>query len=141
MVARLGIRSLHLGGEKVQPQLILSSEKFLETVPIADIDKLPVVKTSPFQVLVIGGKTQGADQMQDRVRGPAQPGDAPGVGGNLRLDQDDMKRGRAGQESVFRFAIKRRALVLPFDKLRATEMDFRAWRSGYPGSPPRFSQP
>ena len=46
---------------------------------------------SPFQVVVVDGKTQGVDQVKRGPGGGTQPGDVAGVRGNLRVYENDLE--------------------------------------------------
>ena len=86
----LDIAAHHLGGEEEELQFALCGEKGVEIRPVADGDVLPVVKSGPLEVLVIEGKPQGMDEVEHRIGRSAESRYRPGIGGNLRLDENDI---------------------------------------------------
>ena len=92
MKAGLGVGCRDLGGKEKKPGFRLGRQELIKIIPVSDINKLPVIKTSTLQVLVIRGKSQRSDQMENGMGRPAQSGDGTGVGWNLRLNQNDIKR-------------------------------------------------
>jgi len=54
------------------------------------LDKLPIVKTSALEMLIVDLEAQWLNQMQWRKRRGAQSRDAPRVGRDLGFEQDDM---------------------------------------------------
>ncbi len=54
-----------------------------------------VIQPCPAQFLIIQFKTQGLDQMQLHAGIGAEPDNIPGVGGNFRLKQNDMKHAQS----------------------------------------------
>lgn len=91
LVAGLTIRFFGLGGEKIELFFGLPLEKGVKIRPIDYVDKTPIVKTGSLQMLVGCGKSQGMNEVQDRVRGSAQSGNGAGVGGYFRLHKDNVK--------------------------------------------------
>ena len=89
----LGVGSTGFFAEQEQTFQGLTVDKGCKAWPMDNRDVLPVIKSSPFQVAIIGAETQGVNQVQGGVGGSAQAGDTAGVGRNFRFHQDDMKRG------------------------------------------------
>ena len=58
--------------------------------PDMDIYMWPVIKSSPFYILVLQAKTQGFDQVQRSLSGSAQAGDVSSVGGYFWLKKNKL---------------------------------------------------
>lgn len=71
-----------LGKEK-EPTAPLFLKKVLPGVVQADIDVLPVVKAGPLEMLVVDFESQGGHEVERRIGGGAETGDAAGVWGYL----------------------------------------------------------
>ena len=104
---------LGLFAEKKKPFFVLGLEIGVEVRPVPDGNVGPIIESGPFQVPIVGGESQGVDEMEHRVRRPAQPGDGAGVGRDLRFDQHDVerRRGRGGHGRP-RARLEKRDIVL-----------------------------
>lgn len=77
----------------------------------------PVVETGPFQVPVIKRKPERMDEVKDGVGGPAEPDHIPSVGGDFRLDENDIQgKGRGIQDE--KPPVSRRAALISSKKGR-----------------------
>jgi hypothetical protein len=56
-----------------------------------DVHLAPVVQAGPFQIAVVSGETEFADEMESCAGCAAETGDVAGVWGDLRFDQDNME--------------------------------------------------
>lgn len=66
-------------------------EEVLEVSVMLDFDVGPVVKSCPAKATVVGAETQGVDEVQGGVSGPAQAADTARVGRDFGLYQDDVQ--------------------------------------------------
>ncbi len=69
-----------LGGEEEETFFVRSFEKFVQIGPVTDPYLGPVIQASAFEAAITGTEAQGMNQVQGRVRGPAQGGHGPGWG-------------------------------------------------------------
>lgn len=65
---------------------------------MVDSDIAPVIKPGAPEVFVVNGKPQWMDEMEYGVGGAAESCDGPGVGWDLRFDENDMKGGVGAHE-------------------------------------------
>jgi hypothetical protein len=56
----------------------------------SNVDELPVIKSRPFEMLIINLETQWLDQVERRESCRAQPRNTAGVRRNLGLEQDHV---------------------------------------------------
>jgi hypothetical protein len=68
---------------------------------VANINLLPVVKASPFEMFIIYFETKGMDQVQPYFRSSAETGNVPGIGRYFGLVEDDMKMGGLNNALVY----------------------------------------
>ena len=81
--------SLFGGVPKTPPGMV--SFQFVEGTPAVQGNCGPVVQSGPPQMLVVQGKTEGFNQVQNGSRGGAQAGDIPRIGRYLRFDKNDLE--------------------------------------------------
>ncbi len=120
MDACLGIVFIGVAAEADDPGVhlaILVCDERRKILMVLDIHLMPIVQSRSFQMLVIDLKSQGMNEVQSHLGSAAQACDVSGVGRNLGLVQDHMKRRiRYGLVGFFRdvvvhiYAILRKVL-------------------------------
>jgi hypothetical protein len=84
------LRSVTTESEQVFAGIHIRQEG-LKVRVVANINLLPVVKASPFEMFIVNFETKGMNQVQPYFRSSAETGNVPGIGRYFGLVEDDMK--------------------------------------------------
>ena len=82
---------LSVGGGVKEAGVRIQGLQLVQAVEIADVQGVPIVEAGPFQMLVVHGEAQGADEMEAGAGHRAGPGHVPRVLRDLRFHHDDVK--------------------------------------------------
>jgi len=104
---RLRVIFRSMAAESDQPALFLALKERFEAAVMAQVYFRPVIEPRPLQMLVIDLEAERVNQMQAKLRSPAQPGDVACVRRYLRLMENHVKiRPRSNHEDAFRPSMK-----------------------------------
>lgn len=93
MVLDIGVFSRRFGGKEKH---VFGGEQGFDAVKIGmdeESDVGPVVESSAFELFVVELKSDGFDEVENRVGAGAESGDGARVGRDFRLVQDNVKMG------------------------------------------------
>ena len=82
---------LCLGGQVEIPSIRVLFKKFFYILVAPDVQKMPVIQTGALELLVINGKTERLDQMQNSSGHRTCARNVAGILVDLRLDHYNMK--------------------------------------------------
>ena len=89
---RLEVRSRSPGGKQMNSPLWLGFFECLKRFVSVNLHQVSVVEARAAHRVLVDSEAERSHQVQGRSGGSAGPGDRSGVGWDLRLDQDHVKR-------------------------------------------------
>jgi len=91
-IVYLTVNPCSFRGEKIEELFFRGGKKLRKTLPVDNVDKLPVIKSGAPEMFIIGRKTKRAHKVQNRICRSAEAGNSAGVGRNLWFNKHYIKR-------------------------------------------------